>query len=352
MSQRKRVAILSFAHYHANFWAEAFNEDRTIELAAIWDDDLARGQDAAERFKAPFVADLEAAIATADAVAICSETSRHAELVERAALAGRAVLCEKPLARNAEEAARMAAAVAQAGVLFMQSFPKRLDPISHRLKAIVDGGSLGRIHQVRIRHGHFYGLAPDFKDRWYVRRALAGGGALLDEGVHGADLLCWFFGMPESCIATVSQEVLGLEVEESGTAIFSYADGMTAELTASFLYAAAESSIEVYGTLGTALVAGVDLASRDLTDSGFLKVSIEVDGQKQWRVEDIVPQFKRGRFHHQNAFAFAKCLESGAPPPATLADGRRALALIEAAYAAAASGQRVAIAADRADRQS
>lgn len=72
MSQRKRVAILSFAHYHANFWAEAFNEDRTIELAAIWDDDLARGQDAAERFKAPFVAGLEAAIATADAVAICS----------------------------------------------------------------------------------------------------------------------------------------------------------------------------------------------------------------------------------------------------------------------------------------
>ena len=345
MSAARRVAILSFAHYHANFWAEAFNEDPMIALAAIWDDDPARGQDAADRFGVPFVADLDAAIGGADAVAICSETSRHADLALRAALAGRAVLCEKPLARHAEEAARMAAAIADSGVLFMQSFPKRLDPISHRLKAIVDSGTLGRIHQVRIRHGHFYGLAPDFKERWYVEEALAGGGALLDEGVHGADLLCWFFGLPESCIATVSRDVLGLEVEESGTAIFHYADGMTAELTASFLYVAADASIEIYGTLGTALVAGVDLASRDLTDRGFLKVSIEVDGQRQWRIEDIVPQFKRGRFHHQNAFAFAKCLVSGAPPPATLADGRRALALIEAAYAAAASGRRVAIAA-------
>jgi predicted dehydrogenase len=343
MTAAKRVAILSFAHYHANFWAEAFIEDPTIELAAIWDDDAARGREAAGRFAVPFVADLNAAIAAVDAVAVCSETSRHPDLVVTAAAAGRAVLCEKPLARNIAEAARMAEAVATSGSLFMQSFPKRLDPVSHRLKAIVDNGSLGRIHQVRIRHGHFYGLTPEFKERWYVRQALAGGGALLDEGVHGADLLCWLFGLPESCIATVSSAILGLEVEESGTALFHYPDGMTAELTASFLYAAADASIEIYGSTGTVIVAGVDLASRDLTESGFLKVSVECQGQRSWHVEDVVPQFKRGRFHHQNAFAFARCLRTGERPPATLADGRNALALIEAAYAAAASGKRVPV---------
>ncbi len=337
----KRITMLSFAHYHGTFWAEAFNEDPSTEIAAIWDDDVARGKEAASRYGAPFVADLETAIAAGDAVTITSETSRHAELAERAAAAGRPILCEKPLARDALEAARIAKAVEASGVLFMQSFPKRLDPASHRLKAIVESGELGRIHLVRIRHGHFYGLADDFKDRWYVKPEQAGGGALLDEGVHGADFLCWLFGLPQSCIATVSSEILGLGVEEAGTALYHYASGMTAELTASFLFAAGEASIEIYGTTGTALLAGVDLASRDLTDSAFLKVATAVNGERRWRVEEIVPQFKQGRFHHQNAFAFARCLATGAPPPATIEDGRRALHLIERAYAAARSGRRV-----------
>jgi len=344
MTRPLRIAILGFAHYHANFWAEAFREDGAISIAAIWDDDAARGEDAARRFDSRHTTDPDAAIEAAEAVAICSETSRHAELSARAAAAGRAILCEKPLARNDGEAARMAEAVGAAGVLFMQSFPKRLDPVSHRLKAILEGGSLGRIHHARIRHGHFYGMAEDFKERWYVRPELSGGGALIDEGVHGADLLNWLFGLPESCLATTSNDILGLEVEEAGTALYRYADGMTAELTASFLFAAAETSIEIYGTCGTVLVAGVDLASRDITNAGFLRHWSEDEGERIWRVDDIVPQFKRGRFHHQNAIAFTRCLREGTPPPASLEDGRRALALIEAAYSAAQENRRIALA--------
>jgi predicted dehydrogenase len=57
-----------------------------------------------------------------------------------------------------------------------------------------------------------------------------------------------------------------------------------------------------------------------------------------------VPQFKRGRFHHQNAIAFARCLTQGAPPPATIEDGLGALRMIASAYQAAATGRRQEIA--------
>jgi len=80
-----RIALLSFAHYHANFWTEAFLEQPDITLACIWDEDAARGQEAAARFALPFEPDLDAAIARADAVAICSENNRHLPLAIRAA---------------------------------------------------------------------------------------------------------------------------------------------------------------------------------------------------------------------------------------------------------------------------
>jgi predicted dehydrogenase len=337
-----RIAMLSFAHYHANFWTEQFCELPETEVACIWDDDIARGEEAASRFGLRFEADLDAAIAASDAVAICSETSRHLPLTLEAAAAGRAILCEKPTARTLAEAEAMAEAVRKAGVLFVQSFPKRLDPASHALRRLVQEGTLGRLHLVRVRHGHFYGLDPAFRSRWYVR-AEEGGGALLDEGVHGADLLCWLFGLPRSVVAATSRGLLGLPVEENGSAVFDWGDGMLAELTASFLFTAASDSIELYGTRGTALLAGVDLASRDITPGPFLRVFTE-GGERVWRAEELVPQFKRGRFHHQNAIAFARCLTQGAPPPAGIEDGINALRMIACAYKAAETGQRQGIA--------
>jgi predicted dehydrogenase len=344
MTRRHRVAILSFAHYHANFWAEAFGESPSVDLAAIWDDDAARGTEAASRFATRFEPDLARAIADVEAVAITAENARHPELVARAAAAGKAILCEKPMAADLAGADLIVAAVRAAGVAYMQSFPKRLDPASHALRDIVNSGDLGRIHLVRVRHGHGYGLDPGFHQRWYVQPLLGGGGALLDEGIHGADLLGWLFGPPTSVVATLAHGTPGLAVEDGATALFAYADGMTAELTASFLFTAAHDSIEIYGTRGTALLAGVDLASRDITAAGHLRSYVEVGGERLWRVHDVTPRFKLGRYHHQNAIAFAACLATGAPPPASLAEGWAAQEMIERAYQSAREGRRVSFA--------
>ena len=275
---------------------------------------------------------------------MCSETAQHPQLVERAAAAGKAILCEKPIATGLADADRIIAAVDKAGVLFMQSFPKRLDPVSHELRRLVQAEELGRLHLVRIRHGHFYGLDEDFKHRWYTRPELSGGGALLDEGVHATDLLCWLFGLPDSVVATTSSALLGLAVEDSATALYSYAGGMTAEVTASFAFAAADTSIELYGTQGTVLVSGVDLASRDITPGGFLRRYDSAQSERRWQEAALIPQFKRGQFHQQNAIAFSRCLRDGSPPPADARDGRNALLLVERAYRAARSGRRQPVA--------
>lgn len=337
-SRPLRVAVLSFAHYHANFWAETFRE-RGV-LAGVWDDDPARGREAAARFSTTFYATLDDLAGRCDAVAICSETARHAELVDAVARRRLAILCEKPLGATLADCARIVRTVEDHGLFFMQSFPKRFDPATHRLREAVSSGELGRITLVRVRHGHFYGLQPDFRERWYVRRALAGGGALLDEGVHAADLLAWLFGMPQSVVAEVSREALGLEVEDAGIAVFRWASGMIGEIVSSFTFAAADISVELYGTRGTLLLSGVDLASRDITNSGFLR-RYRAEGERRWEMVDLTPRFKLGAFHQQNAIAFVDALEQGKPPPITAADGFNACRMIDAAYRSALSGARV-----------
>ena len=339
--QPLRVGVLSFAHYHANFWSEVFAE-RGV-LAGMWDDDAARGGEAAARFDVAHHASLDRLLNDCNAVAICSETSRHADLVEAAGRRGHAVLCEKPLGANLADCERIVRTVEDRGLFFMQSFPKRFDPATHRLREAVQGGELGRITLARVRHGHFYGLQPDFRERWYVRRALSGGGALLDEGVHAADLLAWLFGMPQTVVAQISNEALGLEVEDLGIAVFRWPSGLLGEITSSFTFAAADTSVELYGTEGTLLLSGVDLASRDITSAGFMRRSRDDASQKRWESLDIVPRFKLGAFHQQNAIAFVDALEQKRPPPITVTDGLNAFRMIDAAYRAASSGTRVTL---------
>jgi predicted dehydrogenase len=336
-----RVAVLSFAHYHANFWTEVFRASPIATLIGIWDDDPGRGQANATTHGTVFNGDLDDVLANCDAVAICSETVRHADLIERAAKAGCAILCEKPLAATLADCDRIERAVDAAGTPFMQSFPKRFDPVNHELKHFLDAQEFGRVGLVRVRHGHYYGLDATFAKSWHADPRASGGGALLDEGVHGADFLRWMFGEPDTVSAISSSAMLGLGVEDLAIALYRYANGMIAELTTSWSFVAAENSIEVYGDRGTALLGGVDLASKDFCSEEWFRTYS--GGERRWRSSDTVPRFKTGGFHQQNALAFLDALVRKVPPPVTLRDGKRAVAMILAAYEAAPTGREVKI---------
>jgi predicted dehydrogenase len=333
-----RVGLLSVAHYHGHFWAEAFRESPQADFVGIWDDDPARGQEAAARHGVRFWPDLEGLLGACEAVGITSETVQHAPLVEAAARHGRHVLCEKPLAATHDDCDRIARAVAGSGIVFMQSFPKRLDPVNHELCRLVESGELGRLALVRVRHGHFHGLDPAFRRAWYVDPARSGGGALLDEGVHAADLLRWLLGEPESVTATVSGTALGLPGEDTAVVVFRFPGGVLGEIATGVVFVAGDNSVELYGTGGMAVLSGVDLASRDLTEGAFLK-TYRVGEPRRWTVSPIVPVFKTGKLHHQNPLRFLEALQRGTPPPVTLEDGRRAVEMILAAYRAAETGR-------------
>ena len=101
------------------------------------------------------------------------------------------------------------------------------------------------------------------------------------------------------------------------------------------------------------MLTGVDLASRDLTEGGYLKMCRLTDENlrdvttRRWTVSDIVPLFKTTpQFHQQNALQFLDALTRGVVPPNTLEDGRRSLQMILSAYESAKSGRTVRIPKD------
>ena len=339
MSKPIRFGILSFAHYHANFWAAAINGSPDATLVGIWDDDASRGTEAAEKYNSHYWSNLTELLKACDAVGITSETVKHADLVEEATAASLHILLEKPMATNLAGCDRIAQAVRRAGVVFMQNFPKRYDPINHQLIKIVQSGKLGQITLVRVRHGHFHGLGESFAQEWFVNPELGGGGTLIDEGVHAADFLLWLLGEPEHVSATISSRTLRLPVEDTALAFFSYPSGTLAEVSTGWSFLAAEQSIEVYGTQGTALLSGVDLASRDFSNQPFLKVFRQGEVRGQWDGSKITPYFKQGNFHQQGPLYFLDCIRSNNTPIVGLEEGRKSLEMILAAYRAAQSGQ-------------
>jgi predicted dehydrogenase len=123
-----------------------------------------------------------------DIVDICTPGDSHPEIAVAAARAGKAVLCEKPLANTLAEAETMLAAVEAAGVPHMVCHNYRRAPAVALARRLIDEGRIGRIHHFRGTYLQDWIVDPDFPRVWRLEKARAGSGALGDIASHSLDL--------------------------------------------------------------------------------------------------------------------------------------------------------------------
>jgi predicted dehydrogenase len=121
----------------------------------------------------------------------------HAEPCVAAAMAGKHVFCEKPLARTAEEAKSMLDAVQKAGVTHMVAFNYRFVPAIVQAKRLIESGKLGRIFHFRAVYLQEWIIDPNFPKIWRLDKSVAGSGALGDLGAHVIDLGRYLVGEPK-----------------------------------------------------------------------------------------------------------------------------------------------------------
>lgn len=214
---------------HLGGYAHAMRNHPEVEVMGIWDDPAEAAQKFAQDFGIPFVADLDTLLASVDAVVICSENKRHAELSAAAANAGKHILCEKPLVTSAEEEELMVSAVKKAGVVFMTAFPCRYSPAYKKLKERVVAGEIGAIKAVCATN---HGRCPF---GWFVQPELSGGGALVDHVVHVGDLLGDLLGeFPVQVTAHTGNNMYSQEWDDTAMVTLEYASGVFATIDASW----------------------------------------------------------------------------------------------------------------------
>ncbi|MGH2409518.1 MAG: Gfo/Idh/MocA family protein [Chloroflexota bacterium] len=225
--------------------------------------------------------------------------SLHDEWTRRAVEAGKPVLCEKPLARDVNEARALVAFCKQRNVLLMEAFMYRFHPQHARVRSLIESGAIGEIRAVRT--AFTFNMTPLNPANIRLRPELAGG-ALMDVGCYCVNAARLLFG-EEPTLATATgdfREEFGVEIGMAGALTFS--DGRTATFDCGFR-AAGQGWYMVIGAAGTIEVPAAFVPNPDAT-----RVIL---ADKTGRHEDIIPGVDQYRLEAEE---FAACLIEGRPP--------------------------------------
>jgi len=323
--------------------ARAALEARDVELVAHWGRNTAAAQRLAEQYggRAFSVVDEMLAHRPLDAVLIGTPTGVHAEFAIAAARQGLHVLVEKPLDVTTERIDALLDECARTNVTVGVFFQDRTAPDLVWLKQVIDGGSLGApllaSASVRwYRPPEYYTGSP-----WRGTRALDGGGALMNQGIHTVDLLLWLFGPVARVSALARTAMHRIEVEDTLVATLEFANGAlgTLEVTTA-AYPGLARRMELTGTEGTVVVEGDRVATFALRRPPTVEPP-QHGGSTNASASSPVVSDVRG--HRRILEDFVAAVRERRPPRCEGAEGRRSVALIEAIYRSAESRSPVAV---------
>jgi len=171
-----------------------------------------------------------------DAVYVALPNSLHAEWTIRAANAGKHVLCEKPLARTAADAERLAAACRAAGVLLMEAFMWRHHPQHARVRELLNDGAIGEPSFVRASFGYVINPAREAGGLNVRLDEALEGGSLMDVGCYSVNVSRWVFGSEPVAVAAQQRIDPKYGVEVSFGGVLRFPEGQLAMIDSSFVH--------------------------------------------------------------------------------------------------------------------
>jgi len=320
--------------------ARAARQISGVNVAAVYGanpDKVARM--AAEQGATPYT-DFEKFLAhrPMDFVAIGSPSGLHAEQGIAAARRGLHVLSEKPLDITTARADSLIAATDRAGVKLGVFFQDRFKADLLRVKGWMDAGVLGKPILADARVKWFRPESYYADSHWRGTLGLDGGGALINQAIHTADLLLWLFGDVSAVHAVRKTALHQIEAEDTLVATLEFANGAIGTLQATTsVYPGYPRRVELTGSEGTVIIEHDRLVAADLRNppSDFRSTGDDQNtSARSATVSDV-------RGHQAVLEDFIHAIQTNATPRCAGAEARRSVALVEAIYAACASGRRI-----------
>jgi UDP-N-acetyl-2-amino-2-deoxyglucuronate dehydrogenase len=352
-----RAAIIGIGAI-AGMHARALRDIPGVELVAA----CCRTEEKGRRFATEFgcewfpTASRMLARAKPDFVTVATPSGAHLEAVTAAARRGVHVICEKPLEITLKRIDRMIAACDKAGITLGAIFPQRFNPV---IRTVHDAAAAGRFGPLAVaasyvpwwRDDAYYGPG-----RWQGTKALDGGGAIMNQSIHGVDALQWIAGatMPDldprtspvesvmALTAVRAHDPARLEVEDTAVAILRFKNGALGQLlAATSLYPGQLRRFLVGGRDGTAEILEEQLVTwRFRTDADDDPAIRERHGGTSGTSGGAAdPMAINYSCHTRNFEDFLAAIRAGRRPALDGFEGRKAVAIVEACYRSARTGR-------------
>jgi predicted dehydrogenase len=312
---------------------------KNAKLAAVYD--VSSAKSVAEKFGVT-CCETESELLDQDveAIYIATPVYLHAEQIERAANAGKHVLCEKPLSLDVVEAERLAKLCAAKRVRLGVGLMMRFHACHIEAKSIIDSGKLGKPVLARAQLSCWY---PPMANAWRQDPKLGGGGALMDLGCHCIDLLEMLFGPIVRISCQIGNSVQKYAVEDSAVVSLTFANGALGIVDCLF-NVPDESSLnrlELYGSEGSLLCEGTIGQSSEGAIVWRRRSAAAGYDASQSRTEQTTSHFRPEPINTYRAQieAFSQSILDQKDPPIDGAAGIRIQRLLEACYTSARTGR-------------
>jgi len=317
------------------FYTSALHSNRGRDRVRVaYSRTIERANSLCQKWSVPTATtDMEAAIRdeSTDAVIVALPNHLHEQAVTLAAQAGKAILCTKPLGRDANEALRMLETVEKAGVFHGYLEDLVYPPKTLKALRAVDDGNIGRVLWVRSREAH-----PGPHSDWFWNKELAGGGAIIDMGCHCIEIARNFIGKdirPVEVVCWGDTQVHPIETEDHAIGLVRYENGAIGQFEVSWAFRGGmDLRDEIVGTDGSIwlnhwLRTGMEMYSAKGTNA-YVAEKAESSGGWLFPVGD-----EAGALGYVEMFTdMFDALDKGTDPKETFYDGYVVNAIVDAAY--------------------
>jgi predicted dehydrogenase len=262
-----------------------------------------------------------------ECVIVATTNDRLAAITRAAVRAGKHVLVEKPAARTPAELEGIQAEADRHGVLVQVGFNHRFHPAIWKAKEICDAGHLGPLMFLRGRYGH--GGRLGYEKEWRADPRVAGGGELLDQGVHLIDLARWFLGELLHATGFCHTFFWPMPVEDNGFLLLRTALDQVAWLHVSCTEWKNLFSLEIYGRHGKLHIEGLG-GSYGVERLAWYKMLPQMGPPETtiWEYPGEDPSWR------QEFEAFVGAIQEGRKPLAGLPEAAAALEIVQRIYGA------------------
>ena len=260
-----RIAIIGLVHNHVAGFLPRVLKSEDVQLVGIVEPNQKLVAPNAARYHLNtnlFFSTLTDLFAktNVDVVATFTSTFDHRRVVEECALRGVHVMVEKPLAVNMEHANAIEAAAKKGGIQVLVNYETTWYAANQVAYEMVEQNAIGELRKVVIHDGHRgpkeIGCPPEFL-QWLTDPVLNGGGALMDFGCYGADLMTWLMqGQRPTSVFAVTQQIkpeVYPKVEDEATIVLTYPRAQ-AIIQASWNWPFNRKDMEIYGQTGQIII--------------------------------------------------------------------------------------------------